>query len=330
MREIPLVTTHHFTADASRVTLGSDFARDIRHHLTLTPRQIPSRHLYNALGSALFDAICELPWYGITRAERRMIVQHRTEIYAHVPGLTRVVELGPGDGRKLDALVGGTSRMLTAHLIDVSAGALARAARTLSDAPHVTVVTHEASFEDGLDEIRALPSDSDRTLALFLGSNIGNFDRAAAAALLGRIRSSIGRGDALLIGADLVKPERDLLLAYDDPLGVSASFNLNVLLRVNQELGGNFDLRAFHHRAVWNPALSRMEMYVVSTKHQEVRIENIGLDLILEAGEAIWTETSYKYTPEGLAYQVEAAGFRRLLQWVDRSDLFVLALFRAE
>lgn len=304
------------------------FAEDVRHFLQLMPRQLPSRYLYDPLGSALFDAICELPWYGITRAENRLLARHRDEILAQLPELTRIVELGPGDGRKLQTLVERTSTPLTAHLIDVSAGALARAAHTLSDATNVTVVTHEASFEDGLDEIARLSAD-DRLLVLFLGSNIGNFDYPASLALLRRVHASLARGGALLIGADLVKPERDLLLAYDDPLGVSGAFNLNVLLRINGELGGDFDLRAFRHRAVWNAGCSRMEMFVVSTKRQRVRIDAIDLDLDLAAGEAIWTESSYKYTADGLSRQLEDAGFEPVAQWIDRGDAFALSLARA-
>ena len=216
-------------------TLLSSFAEDVRHYLQQTPRQLPSLYLYDSLGSALFDAICELPWYRITRAESRLLECHRQEIFARLPDVTRIVELGPGDGRKLQTLVAGTTDALTAHLIDVSSGALARATHTLSDAYHVTVVPHEMSFDDGLDAIARTSSD-ERTLVLFLGSNIGNFESRASAALLDRIACSLRHGDALLVGADLVKPEPDLLMAYDDPLGVSAAFNLNVLLRINREL----------------------------------------------------------------------------------------------
>src|SRR5262245_56267028 len=321
--------------------LVSSFAEDVRRGLRQTPRQLPSQYLYDVLGSSLFDAICELPWYGITRAEIRLLEQHRDEIFALLGGLKRIVELGPGDGRKLRILLEGTSDPLTAHLVDVSAGALERAAHTLADALHVDVITHEASFEAGLDTISRSsrmaspdepPGDEsvrNRTLVLFLGSNIGNFNRVESAALLERISRTLSPGDALLLGADLVKPERDFLFAYDDPLGVSAAFNLNVLLRINRELGGNFDLRAFRHHAAWNAACSRMEMFLLSTKAQQVRIDAVDLDLDLEDGEAIWTESSYKYTTEGLIAQLEHAGFEPVAQWIDRNDAFALTLARA-
>ena len=308
-------------------TLTSAFAEDVRHYLQLSPRQLPSMYLYDALGSALFDAICELPWYAITRAEMRLLACHRTEIFAHLPALTRLVELGPGDGRKLKTLVEGTSEPLIAHLVDVSAGALERAAHTLSDALNLSVVTHQAPFEDGLDAIMRDESD-DPTLVLFLGSNIGNFDQRGSAALLSRIAATLAPGDAFLIGADLVKPERDLLLAYDDPLGVSAAFNLNVLLRINRELGGNFDLRAFRHRAVWNAACSRMDMFLASTREQRVRIEGVGLEFTLHEGESIWSESSYKYTPEGFVGQLRNSGFESMAQWIDRDAGFALTLAR--
>ena len=309
-------------------TLVSAFAEDVRHYLQLSPRQLPSMYLYDALGSALFDAICELPWYAITRAEMELLERHRTEIFARLPELTHLVELGPGDGRKLKTLVEGTSEPLIAHLVDVSAGALERAAHTLSDALNLSVVTQQASFEDGLDAIMRAEAGA-RTLVLLLGSNIGNFDARGSAALLSRIAASLGPNDAFLIGADLVKSERDLQWAYDDPLGVSAAFNLNVLLRINRELGGNFDLRAFRHRAVWNAACARMEMYLVPRTAQHVRIDAIDLDLDLAAGETIWTESSYKYTPQGLIAQLTNAGFERVAQWIDDDAGFALTLARA-
>src|SRR4051812_617701 len=172
------MSTPRSAASSNLARVDREFASDVEYYLTLEPRQLPSRYLYDPLGSALFDAICELPWYGITRAENRLLAAHRGDVFRRLPGLTTIVELGPGDGRKLQTLVEGTTRPLTAHLIDVSAGALARAAHTLSDAPNVAVVTHEASFDDGLDEIE--PDAA--TLVAFLGSNIGNFDPPASAA----------------------------------------------------------------------------------------------------------------------------------------------------
>ena len=310
---------------------AADFAEDVRRYLTLTPRQLPSRYLYDALGSALFEAISELPWYGVARAEARLLSAHRHEALASLEQLTTIVELGPGTGHKLRMLLGGErpAGALTVELIDVSAAALAAAAQTLSDLDDLTIVTHEAPFETGLDEVRRTARAAGRTLVLFLGSNIGNFDPPAAAALLDNIRSAMAPHDALLLGADLVKPERELLLAYDDPLGVSAAFNRNLLVRINRELGGHFDVAAFRHRAVWNASMSRMEMYLVATKSQRVRIDAIDQDVTLAAGESIWTESSYKYHADEIVTLVEGAGFREACQWIDGADPFALTLFEA-
>ena len=309
-------------------TFESAFAEDVHRSLQLRPRQLPSHYLYDPLGSALFDAICLLPWYGITRAERRLLCQHRDEIFTLVPDLTRIVELGPGDGSKLRILVDGPSPPVSIHLIDVSAAALAEATRALADAAHLSVVPHEASFEQGLIEVGRQPTDG-TTMVMLLGSNIGNFDPQMSHLLLRRIHAALGGNGALLIGTDLVKPEIDLLRAYDDPLGVSAAFNLNVLVRINRELRGNFDIGAFRHRAVWNPQHSRMEMYVVSTKPQVVRIDAVDLEIELTDGESIWTESSYKDTAAGWTRRLDAAGFQTRAQWVDDDQGFALSLARA-
>ena len=199
------------------------FAADVFYYLSLTPRQLPSRYLYDALGSALFDAICRLPWYRITAAELRLLAAHAGEIAAAVP-LSRIVELGPGNGEKLLTLVdrsGLAGDGLEVHLVDISPSALDLAARALGPLEGVDVVAHQATYEAGLAAATARRGRG-RSLALFLGSNIGNFDAPGADAFLRSIRGSLGAGDVLLMGADLVKASGDLLLAYDDPLGVTA------------------------------------------------------------------------------------------------------------
>jgi dimethylhistidine N-methyltransferase len=308
------------------------FAGDVQYYLTLTPRQLPSRWFYDALGSALFEAICELPWYRITKTERTLLARHGREIFAHADPLSTLVELGPGSGDKLAALVGaGAARRLTVHLVDVSAAALDLATRTLAavDTADLTVVAHEATYERGLLDAMAGRGSAGRALALFLGSNIGNFDSPGADAFLRGVRASLRIGDAFLIGTDLVKPERELLLAYDDPLGVTAAFNRNLLVRINRELGADFDVSAFAHRAVWNAAESRVEMHLVAARRQHVRIPAASLELAFEAGETIWTESSYKYRPDGVVRMLERAGFRRLEQWTDEADGFALTLVQA-
>jgi L-histidine N-alpha-methyltransferase len=309
----------------------ASLAADVGFYLALTPRQLPSRYFYDALGSALFEAICQLPWYRITRAEQRLLASHGREILERLAPLSTLVELGPGSGEKQAALIAaGTSRgRLMLHLVDVSAAALNLAHRTLSELPDVDVVLHEATYEAGLLEVSAGQRPAGRLLTLFLGSNIGNFDRPGARAFLHHIRAALSPGDALLIGVDLVKPERELLLAYDDPLGVTAAFNRNLLVRVNRELQADFDVDAFRHRALWNAAESRVEMHLVSTRRQRVRIPAASLDITFEDGETIWTESSYKYHPSGIVDALETTGFRRIEQWIDAADQFALTLVEA-
>ena len=189
------------------------------------------------------------------------------------------------------------------------------------------MTTHQATYEEGL---LALPgADAPPTLVVFLGSNIGNFDRPGAAAFLGLIRTALRPGDGLLLGADLVKPEHDLLLAYDDPLGLTGAFNKNLLQRLNTELQGNFALDQFEHRAVWDGNASRVEMHLVSRVAQDVRIEQAALHFRLEEGETIWTESSYKFEADGIGQLVEPTGFTRRQQWIDQRARFALTLFAA-
>ena len=295
------------------------FAEDVGYYLRQTPRQLPSRYLYDTLGSSLFEAICRLPWYEITRIEQRLLRTHAREIFRLLPALANVVELGPGSGEKLATLLTGRPRQdITVHLVDVSGAALAKAAANLSMLPAHQVVTHETMYEDGLQSVCDRLPPGQRTLALFLGSNLGNFDPPGADALLHNIRAAIGAGSALLLGTDLVKPERDLLLAYDDPLGVTAAFNRNLLVHVNRELDGDFDISRFAHRAIWNAAHSRVEMHLVSDGEQRVRVPAADIDLTFAPGEAIWTESSYKYQVAAIAPMAERAGFSVIGQWIEQ------------
>ena len=315
---------------AHRAANAAQFASDVQYYLSLTPRQLPSRYFYDELGSALFDAICRLPWYGVTRAELRLLATYGRQILARVAGLTTIIELGPGNGEKLGALV-NAGRVPTAHLdlrlVDISASALELSSQVLSALPNVDIATYEAEYEAGLAAASA-ETRSGRALALFLGSNIGNFDRPGAASFLREIRASLMLGDMLLVGADLVKPERDLLLAYDDPLGVTAAFNRNLLVRINRELDGTFDVDRFAHRAVWSEAYSRVEMHLVSRGRQHVSVGS-GIDrveFLLDDGETIWTESSYKYTPRQITAALEDSGFRAVEQWIDQAGAFALTL----
>lgn len=310
-------------------TSTSQFAQDVRYYLSLTPRQLPSRYLYDPLGSALFDAICRLPWYRLTRAESRLLTEHAGSIFSALRPLTRIVELGSGTGEKLATLLQNGRDAFAGvqlHLIDVSAPALDEASRALSAFDGVTVVTHQAPYEVGLEEFRHDVRAAGHTLAMFLGSNIGNFDPAGRDALLCRIRGTLDRGDALLIGADLVKPPHELLVAYDDPLQVTAAFNRNLLVRINRELGADFDLDAYRHQAMWNEEASRIEMHLVAIRGQKVNVPAAGLAIELQAGETIWTESSYKFRPDAVVAMLERNGFRLRAQWIDSPAQFALTL----
>ncbi|PYS94930.1 MAG: L-histidine N(alpha)-methyltransferase [Acidobacteria bacterium] len=316
----------------ARATPGSvsGFANDVRHYLTQHPRQLPSRYLYDDLGSALFEAICRLPWYPLTRAELRLLEAHAREVLD--AGITTVIELGSGSGDKLSALIaaaGSRRGRLELHLVDVSSSALTEAGQALERLENVRVVTHRATYEIGLGEFGLARSVGGRRLALFLGSNIGNFDPPGRDAFLASVRSAIDRGDALLLGVDLRKPVRDLLLAYDDPLGVTAAFNRNLLTRINRELRGDFELDGFTHRALWSEDSSRIEMHLRSNRSQSISVREAGLDFVMGEGEMIWTESSYKYDPPEIVSMLKRSGFSVRAQWIDAADRFALTLAEA-
>jgi len=326
------MSTPHSVASETTRAEREQFADDVEYYLSLTPRQLPSKYLYDGLGSALFDAICRLPWYRITRTELALLAAHATEIFARAGYPATLVELGPGNGEKLATLIESAAGLppLAVHLVDVSPEALALASRAVEAHPQVTVHAHRASYEIGLADAARAARPAGRTLALFLGSNIGNFDQPGAEAFLRTLRASLTRGDALLLGADLVKPERDLLLAYDDPLGVTAAFNLNLLLRANRELGADFEIDGFAHRALWNAGASRVEMHLVSRRRQRVTIPAARLELSFDPEDSIWTESSYKYRPAEILRLLERAGFHAGRQWIDEHGTFAMTLVVAE
>lgn len=304
------------------------FAAEVAEYLQRSPRQLPSKYFYDALGSSLFEAICRLPWYRITGAESALLQAHAAAMLEFAGGPFSIAELGCGSGEKLTLLLEQAPyRPHALHLVDISPQALARACDGLRQVHGGAIHTYAVGYEDGLRRVAAERDPSHPLAVMFLGSNIGNFDPPAAHLLLSRIRASLRPGDALLLGTDLVKPERALLLAYDDPLGVTAAFNLNMLRRINDELGGTFELDGFEHRASWNAPASRVEMHLVSRRRQEVRVDASRLALVLEAGESIWTESSYKYEPEEVVAQGGAAGFRRAGQWIDADARFALTRF---
>ena len=313
-------------------SLAAEFAADVRRDLALDPKQLQSKYLYDALGSSLFEAICRLPWYRITASESQLLSKHADEIAATLGDEGTIVELGCGSGEKLVLLAEalqerGASALV--HLIDISSQALEQTEQRLGRLQHFSVVGHQSTYEVGLRRAVAQRQGRGPMLVLLLGSNLGNFDTPAAAAFLDRIRRVLAQGDMLLLGADLVKDEDVLLRAYDDPLGVTAAFNRNLLVRINRELGGDFDLSAFAHRAVWNTEHQRIEMHLVSLTDQTVRIPIAGTTVSFRRGEWIWTESSYKYTPDQIVDMGVAANLATRDQWTDESAGFALTLFIA-
>ena len=309
-----------------------EFADDVAAGL-LRPgqKELPSKYFYDEVGSALFEVISALPEYGLTRADERILRRHAADIVSRLPAPVLVAELGSGSGRKtrwiLEAL--GRRHPVTYHPIEISPSALERCAREMSSMAAVSVVGFERPYLDGLLAAAARRSDGESLLVLFLGSTIGNFDRPAADEFLRRVRGLLRPGDALLLGADLVKPVPVMLAAYDDPLGVTAAFNLNLLARINRELDAGFDLALFQHVARYDENEQRIEMYLRSRVEQVIRIGALDAGVHFAAGETIWTENSHKYTPSGIVALAGRSGFRCEAQWLDEEWPFAQSLLTA-
>lgn len=293
-----------------------DFAACLRDGLTRTPKTLPCKFFYDAEGSALFDAICELPEYYQTRTEMALLARHAGEIAQLMGPGAEIVEFGAGALRKVRILLDAAAPRLYRPL-DISGDYLAGVVQRLAaDYPHIAVAPVVADFTQPL----SLPGSGPRA-GFFPGSTIGNFTPDAAIALLRRMRGVLG-GGGLLIGVDLVKDPARLHAAYNDAAGVTAQFNKNLLARANRELGAGFDLDAFAHYAPYNPIAQRIEMYLVSLKRQSVTVEGTRLDFA--AGEAIHTEDSHKYTIESFRELAVKAGFEPRTVWTDAERLFSL------
>ncbi|HKO22014.1 MAG TPA: L-histidine N(alpha)-methyltransferase [Candidatus Eisenbacteria bacterium] len=293
------------------------------------PKWLPSSFLYDDLGSALFEAITHLPEYGLTRADERLIHAHAAEIAAFARPPLAVTELGSGSGRKARPILEAAARRqpeLTYHPIDLSAAALDQSRVELAGIRGVSIQPILATYIEGLSRVVEETRLGDRLLVLFLGGTIGNFDRNEAVHFLADVRSKLRPGDALLVGTDLRKSIRVLLPAYDDSLGVTAAFNKNLLVRLNRELGAEFHLPWFEHKARWNEAERRIEMHLVARRAQRVSLGKLGLVATFAEGETIWTESSYRYEKDELPAMAARAGFDCLAQWVDEGWPFAETL----
>jgi L-histidine N-alpha-methyltransferase len=310
-----------------------EFAAEVRAGLTKRPqKELPSKYLYDDVGSALFEVISVLPQYGLTRADERLLRRHAYEIVAQVPGPVAVAELGSGSGKKTRWLLKALCRRQhTSYFpIEISPTALAMCERELGDIESMSIVGFEREYLDGLLEVAARRRKEQHLLVLFLGSTIGNFDRPAAAKFLREMRRILQPGDSLLLGTDLEKPVPQLLAAYDDPLGVTAAFNLNLLARINRELDADFVLEQFEHTAVFNADARSVEMRLRSRRNQSATIPRAELTVPFGEGETIWTESSHKYGPEEPRQIAKDAGFYCKAQWGDQEWPFAENLLVAE
>ncbi len=243
-----------------------------------------------------------------------------------------VAELGSGSGKKTRWILEAVSRRqrTSYYPIEISRSALDMCARELGDIEPMSIVGFEREYLDGLVVVAARRKEQEHILVLFLGSTIGNFDRPAGVDFLRQVRRILSRGDCLLLGTDFEKPTWQLLPAYDDALGVTAAFNLNLLARINRELEGNFVLTDFAHEARFNPNARSVEMHLRSTKSQEVKIRRAGVSVKFREGETIWTESSHKYSPLEVCEIAGKAGFRCDAQFVDDQWPFAENLLVAE
>jgi L-histidine Nalpha-methyltransferase len=307
----------------------ASFADAVAQGLGSEPKSLPCRYFYDEAGSALFEEICRLPEYYLTRAEREILEAHADEIVADTGACSELVELGSGSASKTRLLIEAFLRRagrLRYVPIDISRSALAESAQALlADYPGLEIRAIAGEYEQGLLRLRA-GSDDEPRLYAWLGSNIGNFDRAEASDFLRHVRDAMRARDRLLVGIDLRKDRRTLERAYDDGSGVTARFNRNLLSRINRELGARFDLEDFRHEAIWRSREGRVELSLVSRRDQEIAIPALDMVVKLRKGERIHTEDSFKYSPREIAEVAEAAGLRVAARWCDDASRFSLNL----
>jgi len=303
-------------------------AAEVLAGLSASPKQLPPKLFYDAQGSRLFERITELPEYYLTRTERAIFQEHAGAIVEQAGSNLTLVELGAGSASKTRILVETLARRqlrVGFYPVDVSSSALRTAVSSLNG--HIRNLRVHPIAADYSKHLPLLKIPG-RKLVLFIGSTIGNFEPEEAEQFLQRVYSSLLPGDALLVGFDRVKRSRLLHAAYNDAQGITAQFNQNVLLRINRELGGEFDLEAFQHVAFWNPGMSRVEMHLQSLREQKVWVRDLSKAFRFAAGERIHTENSYKFTAKSIAAMMRRSGFRLERSWTDRNRWFSVVLGR--
>jgi dimethylhistidine N-methyltransferase len=304
-----------------RALASQRFADDVFEGLSRPQKGVPSKYFYDAEGSRLFDDITRLPEYYLTRTEIRLLEGAAPEIAAFVGPAAQVVEYGAGFGEKAALLVAALDRAAGYVCVEIEAGAARAAAARVGQAAKIRSDYRVGDFTDLSRAGPLLPPGS--KLGFFPGSTIGNFDLVEAGRVLRGMRVHLGSGARFVLGVDLVKPVDIVLPAYDDSAGVTAAFNKNVLIRINRELGADFDVDSFDHEARWNVPMARIEMHLVARKAMSVGILDRRFDFA--EGETIHTESSYKYDFDrirGLAY---VSGWRVERIWTDPQNWVALA-----
>lgn len=310
----------------------ASFEADVRRGLLAEPKRLPPKYFYDELGSQLFEAICLLPEYYPTRAENEILERYSDEIVNALAGPKTLLEMGSGSATKTRCLIEATLKRQSSLLyvpVDISISAIETSSRVLLQSfPGLRIEAYAGEYFDGLAALGQRPLGT-RTLALFLGSNIGNFDAEESRKFLRELRKVLRSGDALLLGADLKKDRAALEAAYDDSLGVTAAFDLNLLVRINRELDADFDISYFSHEVMYNDEVGRVETHIVSTRKQTINVRKLELEITFEEGERMHTENSYKYDLDGLSLLAIETGFVRTHTWFDERKQFSSNLFLA-
>jgi L-histidine Nalpha-methyltransferase len=306
-----------------------DYVAEVVHGLSSRPKTLPCKLFYDARGSALFEEITRLPEYYPTRVELEILKNNSREIARATGSPISIIELGAGTATKTGTLLRAFSprQMRVKYFpVDISPAALAEAKKKIREACPVALVRPVvADFSNGFHFLKSIPG---RKLVLYLGSSIGNFDWNDATGMLRKVHEQLLPGDALLLGTDMVKSPEILVPAYDDAQGVTSEFDKNILVRLNRELDGDFDLPSFRHIAEWNPTRSRMEIYLESLRPQVVTLRMAGMKVKFDVGERIHTENSYKYTLQMVESMLCVSGFKLERSWFDRRVWFGLHLAR--
>ncbi len=305
-------------------------AEEVRRGLMAAVKTLPCKYFYDAPGLALFDQICALPEYYLTRVETGILRRHAADIVRHCPAPLALAELGSGSAVKTPLLIEpclARQPGLVYYPIDILPSALQESGAALLRAyPSLSVVGLVGEFADGLHYLASHPGPP--RLVAFLGSTVGNFAEEEIARFFTLLRQSLRAEDRFLLGVDLLKDQAVLLAAYDDARGITAAFNKNLLARINRELAADFDPDAFAHRAAFNPRHSRIEMHLVSLRDQTVRVGALGLEVALRAGETIHTENCYKHSQEAMTALLARHGFAVVNRWTDPDEWFGVFLVR--